>query len=105
MEVLAHTGADLNARNKRRQTALHIAVNKGHVGVVKTLLELSCHPSLQVHYYYLFYILLISKYPTTCNSVFLTFVLHLNMQYASVLYWYFINTFSVLENLFVLIRF
>jgi E3 ubiquitin-protein ligase mind-bomb len=48
MELLAHAGADLNARNKRRQTALHIAVNKGHVGVVKTLLELGCHPSLQV---------------------------------------------------------
>nr|CAG4649151.1 EOG090X02DA [Scapholeberis mucronata] len=47
MEVLAQSGADLNARNKRRQTALHIAVNKGHVGVVKTLLELACHPSLQ----------------------------------------------------------
>jgi E3 ubiquitin-protein ligase mind-bomb len=48
MELLARAGADLNARNKRRQTALHIAVNKGHVGVVKTLLELGCHPSLQV---------------------------------------------------------
>lgn len=48
MELLAHAGADLNARNKRRQTALHIAVNKGHVGVVKTLLDLQCHPSLQV---------------------------------------------------------
>nr|CAD7576837.1 unnamed protein product [Timema californicum] len=48
MELLAHAGADLNARNKRRQTALHIAVNKGHVGVVKTLLELGCHPSLQL---------------------------------------------------------
>lgn len=54
MELLAHAGADLNARNKRRQTALHIAVNKGHVGVVKTLLELQCHPSLQVgaEYFY-----------------------------------------------------
>ncbi len=30
MEVIAAAGADLNARNKRRQTALHIAVNKGH---------------------------------------------------------------------------
>ncbi|KAJ4428268.1 E3 ubiquitin-protein ligase mib1, partial [Periplaneta americana] len=49
MELLAHAGADLNARNKRRQTALHIAVNKGHVGVVKTLLELGCHPSLQLY--------------------------------------------------------
>ena len=48
MELLAHAGADLNARNKRRQTALHIAVNKGHVGVVKVLLDLGCHPSLQV---------------------------------------------------------
>eukprot|EP00094_Tigriopus_californicus_P008731 TCALIF_08416-PA protein Name:"Similar to mib1 E3 ubiquitin-protein ligase mib1 (Xenopus laevis)" AED:0.20 eAED:0.20 QI:0/0/0/1/1/1/7/0/699 len=48
MELLTHAGADLNARNKRRQTALHIAVNKGHVGVVKTLLDLQCHPSLQV---------------------------------------------------------
>ena len=33
MELLAHAGADLNARNKRRQTALHIAVNKGHIGI------------------------------------------------------------------------
>lgn len=48
MELLAQAGADLNARNKRRQTALHIAVNKGHVGVVKSLLDLGCHPSLQV---------------------------------------------------------
>ena len=46
--LLARAGADLNARNKRRQTALHIAVNKGHVGVVKALLDLQCHPSLQV---------------------------------------------------------
>lgn len=45
---MAGAGADLNARNKRRQTALHIAVNKGHAGVVRTLLELGCHPSLQV---------------------------------------------------------
>lgn len=48
MEAIARAGADLNARNKRRQTALHIAVNKGHVGVVKSLLGLQCHPSLQV---------------------------------------------------------
>ncbi|KAL0199784.1 hypothetical protein M9458_002971, partial [Cirrhinus mrigala] len=40
-------GADLNARNKRRQTPLHIAVNKGHLQVVKTLLDFGCHPSLQ----------------------------------------------------------
>lgn len=48
MALLAGAGADLNARNKRRQTALHVAVNKGHCDVVKTLLELGCHPSLQV---------------------------------------------------------
>lgn len=51
MELLAQAGADLNARNKRRQTPLHIAVNKGHVGVVRTILELGCRPSLQVHFY------------------------------------------------------
>ena len=48
MELLAQAGADLNARNKRRQTALHISVNKGHLSVVKNLLALGCHPSLQV---------------------------------------------------------
>ena len=46
---MLHRGsADLNARNKRRQTPLHIAVNKGHLQVVKTLLDFGCHPSLQV---------------------------------------------------------
>lgn len=49
IELLHRDNADLNARNKRRQTAIHIGVNKGHYGVVKTLLELGCHPSLQVH--------------------------------------------------------
>lgn len=48
VQLLAHAGADLNARNKRRQTALHIGVNKGHIGVVKMLLDLGCHTSLQV---------------------------------------------------------
>lgn len=48
VQLLAEDGADLNARSKRRQTPLHVAVNKGHVGVVKTLLELGGHPSLQV---------------------------------------------------------
>lgn len=72
MELLARAGADLNARNKRRQTALHIAVNKGHIGVVKTLLYLECHPSLQVRqivhemWFCLFQVYL-------CKSVFLEF--------------------------------
>ena len=48
IELLHRGGADLNARNKRRQTPLHIGVNKGHIGVVKALLEIGCHPSLQV---------------------------------------------------------
>ncbi|CAG0882641.1 unnamed protein product [Cyprideis torosa] len=48
LELLARSGADLNARNKRRQTPLHIGVNKGHLGVVRSLLLLNCHPSLQV---------------------------------------------------------
>lgn len=38
---------ELNSRNKKMQTALHIAVNKGHVEVVKTLLKLGAHVSLQ----------------------------------------------------------
>lgn len=48
LRALAAAGADLNARNRRRQTPLHIAVNKGHLGVVRTLLQLAVHPSLQV---------------------------------------------------------
>lgn len=46
LEKIAH--ADLNVRNKRRQTPLHIAVNKGHIYVVQKLLLLGCHASLQV---------------------------------------------------------
>ena len=52
IEQLQRGGCDLNARNKRRQTPLHIGVNKGHIGVVKTLLDLGCHPSLQVELRY-----------------------------------------------------
>ncbi len=48
IKLLNRGGADPNARNKRRQTPLHIGVNKGHMGVVKILLDLGCHPSLQV---------------------------------------------------------
>ena len=48
IELLSRHRSDLNARNKRRQTALHIAVNKGYVGVVKMLLDLDVRPSLQV---------------------------------------------------------
>ena len=48
IEMLARGGADLNARNKRHQTALHLGVNRGHKQVVVTLLKLGCHPNLQV---------------------------------------------------------
>lgn len=54
IELLSRHRADLNARNKRRQTALHIAVNKGYVGVVKMLLDLDVRPSLQVQYFSFF---------------------------------------------------
>ncbi|KAL1763813.1 E3 ubiquitin-protein ligase MIB1 isoform X1 [Sigmodon hispidus] len=46
-EVLHQGSADLNPHNKRRQTPRHISVNKGHLEVVKTLLDFGCHPSLQ----------------------------------------------------------
>ena len=46
--LLSENGADSNARNRRKQTPLHVAVNKGHIGVIKALLRCNCHPSLQV---------------------------------------------------------
>lgn len=48
IDLLARHGVDLNARNRRKQTPLHVAVNKGHVSVIKVLLQHQCHPSLQV---------------------------------------------------------
>ena len=48
VNLLAQNRADMNARNRRRQTPLHVAVNKGHLSVIKTLLKHNCHPSLQV---------------------------------------------------------
>lgn len=46
IELLAKTNCDLNARNKRRQTALHIGINKGHLDVVRMLLKCGAHPNL-----------------------------------------------------------
>jgi len=48
VELLAEAGADLNARNRRHQTPLHVAINKGHVTVIRVLLKNNCHTSLQV---------------------------------------------------------
>ena len=48
INLLAQSRADMNARNRRRQTPLHVAVNKGHLTIIKTLLKHNCHPSLQV---------------------------------------------------------
>ena len=47
VEVLGKAGADLNARNNKRQTPLHLAVNRGHKQVLIALLKLGCHPNLQ----------------------------------------------------------
>lgn len=61
VQQLAEAGADLNARNRRHQTPLHVAINKGHISVIRILLENNCHTSLQVrggahngkyHYHY-----------------------------------------------------
>lgn len=38
---------DLNSRNKRRQTALHIAINKGFTRVISLLVELGCNLNVQ----------------------------------------------------------
>ena len=46
--LLARHGVDLSARNRRKQSPLHVAVNKGHVSVIKVLLQHQCRPSLQV---------------------------------------------------------
>ncbi len=48
VSLLAESGADLNARNKKKQTPLHVAVNKGHVSIIRVLLRHGCHSSLQV---------------------------------------------------------
>ena len=48
VEELRAAGVDLNARNCRRQTPLHVAVNKGRRDIVERLLDAGCHPCLQV---------------------------------------------------------
>lgn len=47
INLLQDAGADICARNKRRQSALHVAVNKGHLNSIKALLEANVHPNLQ----------------------------------------------------------
>ena len=38
---------DLNSRNKKGQTALHIAINKGYIKVIRILLKLGINPNIQ----------------------------------------------------------
>ena len=45
--LLKEANADLNSRNKRQQTALHVAVNKGYIGNVRALLDAGVHVNLQ----------------------------------------------------------
>lgn len=45
--LLKNAGADICARNKRKQSALHVAVNKGNLRSIKALLEVNVHPNLQ----------------------------------------------------------
>ena len=42
--------------HKRQQTPLHVAVNKGHVSVIRVLLRWQCHPSLQVSGLYMYHL-------------------------------------------------
>ena len=39
MKVLVQSGADVNAVNRDKETALHVAANNGHVDVVKVLVQ------------------------------------------------------------------
>ena len=41
------TPCDINARNKKKETALHLGVSKGFQEVVRLLLTLGAHPNLQ----------------------------------------------------------
>ena len=49
--MFAMHNIDLNARNRRLQTPLHVAVGKGHIGVIRVLLRHHCHSSLQVYHH------------------------------------------------------
>ena len=46
--ALLKGGADGNKLNKNKCSPLHVAVNKGYTGVVKTLLSYSCNVNAQV---------------------------------------------------------
>lgn len=46
VETLCRAGADKNARNRRRQSPLHVAVSRGNTAVAQTLLEFDAMPSL-----------------------------------------------------------
>ena len=46
--ALLEKGADCNRENKNKCVPLHVAVNKGHLDVVKILLREMCNVNLQV---------------------------------------------------------
>ena len=48
MELLIRKGADVNATNRGQCSALHVSVNKQHVGCVRVLVKANCNPNLQV---------------------------------------------------------
>ena len=50
IECLVEAKANVNAKNKQGQTALHVAINEGFKGTVKTLLEQGADTSAKVCY-------------------------------------------------------
>ena len=47
VELLAKEDIDLNVRNNKKQTPLHLATIKGHISVIRAILKHHGHPSLQ----------------------------------------------------------
>ncbi|XP_037088726.1 LOW QUALITY PROTEIN: E3 ubiquitin-protein ligase MIB2-like [Pollicipes pollicipes] len=50
MELLIRKSCDVNATNRGQCSALHVSVNKQHVGCVRVLVKAGCDPNLQDMY-------------------------------------------------------